>query len=334
MKRLALLISFCFGSTALFAQLVGDQSDYEAFADSTSAGGTSYTVGQPLFGNSATLSPGFDSGATAGVGIPSWWQYTDAITMRSTPFPTIVAGDIPYAGLAGSVSGRSAQFQGTGSSALYNLTTDPNGTGYTSGLGNTTVFYSFTLRLSDISSLPTNESGAKLIAGFTKIESHKNTTVTPNSVGAQLWIRSDGATGYRLGFEGGSGANNVIATPTFDLTSHVIGETLFIVGQYDFNSASGSLWVNPIPGSLQPAPNVTDAASSAMQRVASFTLFGDNPAVGSGDFAVMGQIDNLRDGLTWASVTPLPEPSTVTLAALGVVGLCSRRSLRKTVITS
>ena len=328
MKRFALPVLFCFGIATSFAQLSGDQSDYESFADSTSFGGTSYTVGQPLAGNSRTLPAGFDSVATAGVGTPSWWTYTDAVTSTSTPSPTIVSGDLPYAGLAVSTSGRSAQFHGTGTSALYNLTTDPNGTGYTAGLGYTTIYYSFTLRLTDISSLPTAQSGANLIAGFTKIESHKNATATPTSVGGQLWIRSDGAAGYQLGFEGGSGANNVIATPTFDLNSHSIGETLFVVGQYDLSTAAGSLWINPVPGGLPPVANVTDVASSAMQRIASFTLFGDDPEVGSGDFAITGQIDNLRDGLTWASVTPAPEPSTFALAALGLAALCGRRLSR------
>jgi hypothetical protein len=329
MKRFAILISFCFGITASFAQLTGDQSDYEPFANSTGSGGTSYTVGQPLPGNSRTLPAGFDSVATAGVGTPSWWEYIDAATARTTPSPTIVSGDLPYPGLASSASGASAQFHGVGTSALYNLTTDTNATGYTAGLGYTSIYYSFTLRLSDISSLPTAQSGASLIAGFTKVESHKNATVTPNSVGAQLWIRSDGGTGYQLGFEGGSGANFVLATPTFDLDPHSVGETLFIVGQYDFTTTNSSLWINPTPGGLQPAPDVTDLASSAMQRAASFTLFGDNPELGSGDFAITGQIDNLRDGLTWASVTPAPEPSTLALAALGLPALSRLRSSRK-----
>ena len=329
MKRFALSILPCFVISTSFAQLTGDQSDYEPFADSTGSGGTSYSVGQPLFGNSPTLPPGFDSVATEGVGVPSWWEYTNATTTRTTPSVTVVSGDLPYAGLAASASGKSAQFHGIGTSALYNLTTDIGGIGYTAALGYTTIYYSFTLNLSDINSLPKDGSGASLIAGFTKVESHKNTTVTPNSVGTQLWIRSDGTTGYQLGLEGGSGANFVLATPIYDNDSHALGETLFVVGQYDFTTASSSLWINPVPGSAQPPADLVDSTTSAMQRVASFTIFGDNPEVGSGNFAITGQIDNHRDGLTWASVTPAPEPSTVALAALGFAALGSRRSSRR-----
>jgi hypothetical protein len=331
MKRFAILyIVFCLETTSSFAQLAGDQSDYEPFADSIGSGGTSYVNGQPLAGNSPTLAPGFDSVATSGVGSPSWWEYVDAMTSRTTPSPTVVAGDLPYAGLAASASGKSAQFHGVGASALYNLTTDVNGTGYTSGLGYTTIYYSFTLSLSDVSALPVDGSSASIIAGFTKVESHKNATATPNSIGTQLWIRSNGATGYQLGLEGGSGANNVLATPVFDTDSHSVGETLFIVGQYDFTTASSALWINPVPGGLQPLPDLTDATTSAMQRVASFTIFGDNPEVGSGNFAITGQIDNLRDGLTWTSVTPaVPEPSTCALAALGMIVLGRRARWRR-----
>ena len=330
MKRFAfsILIAFCFATSTSFAQLTGDQSDYEPFADSTGSGGTSYSTGQPLFGNSPTLPPGFDAVATEGVGVPSWWEYIDAATLTSTPSVTVVAGALPYAGLAASASGKSAQFHGTGSSALYNLTTDISGTGYTAALGYTTIYYSFTLSLSDINSLPKDGSGANLLAGFTKVESHKNTSATPTSVGAQLWIRSDGVNGYQLGLEGGAGTVT-LATPIFDIDSHALGETLFVVGQYDFTTASSSLWINPIPGGAQPPADLVDSTTSAMQRVASFTIFGDDPEVGSGGFAITGQIDNLRDGLTWAAVTPAPEPSTCALAALGLAALGGRRVRRK-----
>jgi hypothetical protein len=63
--------------------------------------------------------------------------------------------------------------------------------------------------------------------------------------------------------------------------------------------------------------------------VASFTLFGDNPEVGSGDFPIAGEIDDLRDGLTWASVTPVPEPSVCAFAVVGFAALAQSRRGRR-----
>ncbi len=330
MKRIALLIPACFAITSAFGQLTGDQSDYEPFSDSSGSGGTSYTVGQPLAPNSPTLSASTLAtetvGGSVGVGVPSWWHYTNATTMSTTPSPTIVSGDVSYAGLLSSGGGRSAQFHGTGASALMNLTTDAGAAGYTSG----TVFYSFALKLTDVGSLPTDQTAANIIAGFTKVESYKNATATPTSVGAQLWIRSDGVSGYQLGIEAGANANNVAATPTYAAGSFSAGDTLFIVGEYDFSTKTASLFVNATPGGAQPTANATDTqGGTGIARAASITLFGDNPTIGSSNNSITGQIDDLRFGLTWVAVTPVPEPAIFAFGVLGLVAFCGRRFLRK-----
>lgn len=45
----------------------------------------------------------------------------------------------------------------------------------------------------------------------------------------------------------------------------------------------------------------------------------------TGDFLV----DNLLIGTTWADVTPVPEPSTLALAGLGMLGLAFARRMRR-----
>jgi PEP-CTERM motif len=322
MKKIIILLSSCFAIMPVLAQLTGDQNDYEPFSDSTSGGGTSYSVGQPLAPNSPTLSQSTlateTTGGSVGVGTPSWWAYTNSTTHNTAYSPTIVSGDLTYAGLASSGGGQSAQFYGTGNSALMNLTTDAGALGYTSG----TIFYSFTLNLSDINSLPTDQSGADIIAGLTKVESYKANATTPTSVGAQLWIRSDGGTGYQLGIEAGANANNIVADPTYDTaTSFITGDTLFIVDEYDFTTKTASLYIDPTPGGTQPTADASDTQSgTGIARAASFTIFGDNPAVGSADDQISGDLDDLRVGLTWASVTPVPEPSTLALGVLALAG--------------
>jgi hypothetical protein len=326
MKTITVITSLSLGLVSTFGQLTGDQSDYEPFSDSTGSGGTSYAVGQALAPNSPTLSQSTLAsetvGGSVGVGTPSWWHYTNTASTMTTK-PTIVAGDLNYPGLASTGGGRSAQFYGTGASALMNVTTDTGAVGYTAG----TVFYSFALKLTDVSSLPTSQAAADLIFGITKIESYKNATATPTSVGAQLWIRSDGATGFQLGIEAGANANNVTASPTYSTMSYDVNDALFVVGEYDFSTKTASLFINPAPDGAQPAADVSDTQSgTGIARAASLTVFGDNGGVGSSNIPITGQMDDLRFGLTWASVTPaVPEPSALAFGALGLAALGQRR---------
>lgn len=326
MKKLNVLVSICLAALPAMAQqqLTGDQNVYEPFSDATATGGTSYAVGQSLALNSLTLPLSTlqtaANGNDVGVGIQSWWAFTNNTTRSGSPSPGIVAGDLFYPGLASSGGGQKAQFHGNGVSALMNVTSKGTAA-YEAG----TVYYSFTLNLSDINSLPANQSQANIIAGFTKIQSYKSSIWAPTSVGAQLWIRSDGGTGFQLGLEGGAQNNAVAATPTYGSVSYQTGDTLFIVGAYDFSSTNASLWINPAIGGAEPAADVTDTGVGKFARVASFTLFGDNPNIGSAGLPIEGAIDDLRVGLTWASVTPVPEPTTAALGALGLFGFLTMR---------
>ena len=70
---------------------------------------------------------------------------------------------------------------------------------------------------------------------------------------------------------------------------------------------------------------VSGGNSTALARIASIVL--EQPVGGP-----VGEIDDLRVGLTWADVTPVvPEPSALVLGALGLGLLCWRRFQRRSV---
>jgi hypothetical protein len=317
MKTLLSLTAVCLGISTSFAQTIGNPI-YEPFSDASGTGGTFYTPGDPLGGQSQTLAPGFASNDTFANNwsIQSWWSRTNVASPSS--WPTIVSGDLSYPGLASSGGGGSVQFGGSGASALMNLTA--GSTGFTPGNGAGTYYYSFALQLTDLGTL---SSGSSFFAGFTKVVSHNNGFNTPTSVGARLYVQSDGGAGYQLGIALGSGDNNVIGPQAYDSTSRYVGDTLFLVGSYTIKAGAGNdetaLWINPdvstFGAELAPAATVSVVNGNSvtdMQRLASFTIFQNSVNEPT------GLIDDLRIGLSWADVTPpIPEPAS---AALGVVG--------------
>jgi hypothetical protein len=328
MKRSALVILNCFAAISAFAQSVGNPV-YEPFSDSTGTGGTSYTPGDRLGGQSQTLAAGFVSGAgnfTGSSSVQSWWSYTNVAS--PTTWPTVVSGDLSYAGLASSGGGRSAQLGGSGASALMNLTKGT--TGFLPGNG--PIYYSFALRLTDLGTL---SIGSSFFAGFTKLVSYANGSTTPVSVGAQLWVQSDGGTGYRLGVALGSNTTGTGRPVAYDATSHSVGETLFIVGSYALTTGAGNdavnLWINPNSSTFgaisAPAANASvanDGSVTDLARVASFTIFQNSANEPT------GQIDDLRIGLAWADVTPaVPEPSTLVFVTFGLALLWIRTRISR-----
>jgi Immunoglobulin I-set domain len=297
MKKLIILLSSCLVGMPLFAQLSVGNPEYEPFSDATSTGGTSYTPGDYLAGQSRAPNPGD--------GVQSWWEYgplaqagTNGVASHE---PTVAAGDLSVSNLLSDGGGRSAAFGGNGDSALMNLTTSANG--ITSG----TVYFSFALKLVDITSLDTN--GA-YFAGFCNLQSHDHGIGTPSSVAGRVLVRSDGAGGFNIGLqEGGNNSPSGFNT-AWDNRSFTTSDTIFVVGSYTFNSGSSSddvadLWINPDGSSFgvddasaPPADLTSSGSSKDLARAASFVLL--DQATNEPD----GLIDDLRIGLSWADVTP------------------------------
>jgi hypothetical protein len=203
----------------------------------------------------------------------------------------VVSGDLAYAGLAVSV-GNSVTNGGAGL-AVRRLF----GTNISSGK----LWYSVLLRINDLGYGAWN--GAETPIGM--LTPTDNTTFRH-----RVMVKSNGSSGYLIGVQkGGTGAAS-----TFSPTEHHTGETILLVGQYDFTVSPNvvTLWVNPEPSTFGQAAEPATGFISQTSGTDGYTIDRFNlrqNTAASVPAAI--QWDELRVGLSWASVTPpgpLPLP--------------------------
>jgi hypothetical protein len=136
-------------------------------------------------------------------------------------------------------------------------------------------------------------------------------TATDNqSFRLAVMVKSNSPSGYVIGVQkGGTGASS-----TFDTTEHQAGETVLLVGKYDFTSSPNpvSLWINPSSFTFG-GPEQTNGFISATTGVDGYAIDRFNMRQNTAS-SVPGsmQWDELRIGTSWSIVTALPPP-TVTL---------------------
>lgn len=298
MKRLIAVSSVCLAAISASAL-----PDYDVFADATGSGGTAYTAGQNLIGQ--------NNGAGR-----SW---VDAQTGVSTGHPLIASGSLSVSGLLPS-SGNMVQLGGTGKAARFGFTSV--GSPITSG----TVYYSFAMRLADLTGI--NTSAGSFWAGFN------------NSLGTQAGAPTVVATRVITkaavgGFNIGTAKNSATTSDwVFHTSTFTTSDTLFIVGSYTINSVSttddvSQMWVNPNSsffGALS-APTADMIATGGnditANQLASFVVFNRAGTPG------VTYLDELRIGTSWADVTPVPEPAVLAVGGFGLVALLLRRIVRK-----
>ena len=205
-------------------------------------------------------------------------------------------------------------FGGNGESARFNMD---------SAVGSGTLYYSFIL---NISSAPVAGSGGVFWAGFNNSAGSQSTT--PTTVATRVYSKAIGG-GFVLGT---SKSSSTTSDWVFDSTVRNLGDTLFVVGSYTFNTGSSSddvssMWINPDSstfGGSAPAPLLTAStgADITLSQIASFVLFDRSTA------QLGGTLDELRIGTSWADVTP--EPSVAALTGLGLLALATlRRKLHR-----
>ena len=103
-----------------------------------------------------------------------------------------------------------------------------------------------------------------------------------------------------------------VVTPSFVSTEYPTGTTLFIVAKTNSTAVGGvinsSLWVNPIPGAAEPAALATNSAGTSVWPANGVQSVILRQATGTGNL----EIDEIRAGETWASVTPAAASSCST----------------------
>jgi hypothetical protein len=167
---------------------------------------------------------------------------------------------------------------------------------------------------------------------------------------------------YFMGFAASSGATNVTiffprvhiklgATPnTFQLgilntsggtvtisyapTEYPLNTTLFVVAKATATAVgspiTASLWVNPIAGAAEPAAVVTNASGTSNWAATGIQSLFIRQSAGTGNY----EIDEIRAGETWASVTPGSAASCVSYNTISATACNSYALNNQTYTTS
>ena len=125
-------------------------------------------------------------------------------------------------------------------------------------------------------------------------------------------------TGWKIGVRTTGGGSGAVYSSALSLNT-----TYFIVEELTLGSAPVvNLYVDPTPGGSQPGtPTATQSTATAINSVDD-VAFKIQSVTTTGNF----DIGDLLIAPDWADVTPqaAPEPSTLALAGLGLLGLVAR----------
>ena len=257
-------------------------------------------------------------------------------------YTEVWAGNVGYAGLPEPTGNSARVKRATPGSGELRLTIP--GQPYARANGGS-YFFSFTMKLESFVNFAVNigDAGAKtadarrggFIGGFFGAEASPTTGMTLGpSFAAPIYIRreldysatgTDGTPGaqtglYEIGIQKRAapygifdeGAQNSRGVVYDETTSYAVGQTVLIVGEYEFvdTAANGAadiarIWVNPTPGDLaaEATPTVVDDNPESLNMagtlpIASFHLRNDTNVPGN------MFIDELRIGTTFADVLP------------------------------
>lgn len=206
------------------------------------------------------------------------FNYTDGELLANQPAWTnyfsgddviISTDNLSYSTLNG--FGNAASFDGSGSDPLVDFT--PTSAGK--------IYSSFMLRVDTFDATPSD--------GYFAILRNDS-----GSYIGRVYISPLTATTYSLGVSSGNLDPSQIAPTVLN-----VGDTVFVVFNYDLDADTVELWVNPTLGGAEPASDINTMSGLSGNTISQFLLRQDNP--GTTPALIF---DELRLGTTWADVTP------------------------------
>lgn len=237
---------------------------------------------------------------TVGQSLPSQTAGGWLLNQSATTDMLITAGSLNYTGLATS-TGNKVAFIGGGEDAIKVFTQTSSGK----------VYYSYLLNITDVANLTSG-----YFAGILP-NSAATSTAAPGSgsIAATVWVKPSANAGFfNIGFSARANQTTVGTTASslqYSTTDFPLNTPILVVVSYEMIAGSGNdvcnMWVNPVPGSPEPAYSFTASPSTDIADVSGFFI------KQNGNTSTPGaEMDEIRFGLTWADVTPGAAAAVVT----------------------
>ena len=188
----------------------------------------------------------------------------------------------------------------------------------------TTGYFSFLLNVTNTTGLTT---AGNYFIGFAASTGATGVTIFFPRVHIKLGTTPNT---FQLGILNTSGGT---VTISYAPTEYALNTTLFVVAKASSSavgsSITGSLWINPIPGAAEPTPVVTNSSGTSNWAATGIQSIFLRQAAGTGNY----EIDEIRAGETWASVTPSSASSCVTYNTISAMA-CNSYSLNNQTYTT
>ncbi|MBA4276555.1 T9SS type A sorting domain-containing protein [Flavobacterium sp.] len=229
----------------------------------------------PFTGTGALTANGWTlhSGTTAG-------QLTILTTASDS------GSSLSFTGLAASTGNRTSVIAGNSEDDNYPTTSALTGT----------IYYSALIKAVDNTGMNLNTS-----AGDYSLSLGGSAGSTISNLPARIYVRQGSAVNtFNIGILNNSGGT---VAPSYIATDFAVSTTYFVVVKFVIATNTASIYINPTPGAVEPTATATNASGTTTAPASILSICirqGGNATTGTGNV----EIDEIRVGSDWASVTP------------------------------